>query len=108
MTDGYFIPGNILIPDKRQDMSLWSVIACDQFTSEPEYWERVEAAVGNAPSTLHLMLPEIYLKAQNIGAYIGKINKTMSDYLACGLFKEWRLHIFMWTNIIRGRLRGGC
>jgi hypothetical protein len=60
----FFIPGRILIPKNTEarDMKLWSVIACDQFTSEPEYWERVESAVKGAPSTLRLMLPELYLR----------------------------------------------
>ncbi|MFQ6975622.1 MAG: hypothetical protein ACLRSD_00215 [Oscillibacter sp.] len=47
-----FYPSDILLPKKDVDMSKWAVVACDQFTSEPEYWERVEKTVGDAPSTL--------------------------------------------------------
>ena len=52
-----FYPANILMP-KGQDMHKWAVVACDQFTSEPEYWQAVEEKVGDAPSTLRLILPE--------------------------------------------------
>ena len=50
-----FIPGEFLLP-RNTDLARWSVIACDQFTSRPEYWSEVEALVGDAPSTLRLML----------------------------------------------------
>ena len=53
-----FYPANILMP-KGQDMHKWAVVACDQFTSEPEYWQAVEEKVGDAPSTLRLILPEV-------------------------------------------------
>lgn len=60
-----FYPADILLPNKDVDMEKWAVVACDQFTSEPEYWERVEKTVGDAPSTLRLILPEANLKAPN-------------------------------------------
>ena len=56
-----FYPADILLP-KKADMTKWAVVACDQFTSEPEYWERVEKTVGDAPSTLRLILPEANLR----------------------------------------------
>ena len=56
-----FKPSDILIPKQNTDMYRWSVIACDQYTSEPEYWNSVEKIVGDSPSTLRLTLPEIYL-----------------------------------------------
>ena len=52
-----FLPGEMLLP-QVEDLEKWSVIACDQFTADPAYWERVSAFVGDAPSTLRLMLPE--------------------------------------------------
>ena len=52
---------DILLPQPDTDMTKWAVIACDQFTSEPEYWEEVRYLVGNAPSTFHLILPEVFL-----------------------------------------------
>ena len=55
-----FQSADILLPNVK-DMTLWPVIACDQFTSQPEYWEKTEEIVGDRPSTLRLMLPECRL-----------------------------------------------
>ena len=75
-----FYPADILLP-KDQDMTKWAVVACDQFTSEPEYWQAVEEKVGKAPSTLRLILPEANLKAPNVDEYISGINAAMEQYL---------------------------
>lgn len=75
-----FYPADILLP-KDQDMRKWAVVACDQFTSEPEYWQAVEQTVGDAPSTLRLILPEANLKAPNVDEYIADINASMDKYL---------------------------
>lgn len=80
-----FYPADILLP-KDADMEKWAVVACDQFTSEPEYWQRVENNVGDAPSTLRLILPEADLKAPDVDERIGKINASMDDYLKRDLF----------------------
>lgn len=56
-----FSPANILLPNDGIDMKKWSVIACDQFTSQADYWDAVEKYVGDAPSTLNVVFPEIYL-----------------------------------------------
>ncbi len=58
---GIQIP-QIYLPRKGTDLTKWAVIACDQFTSEPEYWQEVEKLVGNAPSTYNLILPEVFLE----------------------------------------------
>lgn len=81
-----FIPGDILLPEKA-DYRLWSVIACDQYSSQPEYWDAVDKKVGDAPSTLRLMLPEAYLESRDTAAETEKINRTMEEYLADGVFK---------------------
>ena len=81
-----FYPADILLP-KDQDMTKWAVVACDQFTSEPEYWQAVEQQVGDAPSTLRLILPEANLKAPNVDEYIQNINDAMSKYIADGVFE---------------------
>ena len=81
-----FYPADILLP-KGQDMTKWAVVACDQFTSEPEYWQAVEEKVGDAPSTLRLILPEANLKAPNVDEYIENINDSMKKYLADGVFE---------------------
>ena len=83
-----FKAGNILIP-KNVDMHKWSVVACDQYTSEPKYWEEVENIVKDAPSTLRLTLPEIYLNDNNVEDKIRKINETMIDYLNNDMFNEY-------------------
>ena len=82
-----FKAGNILIP-KNVDMHKWSVVACDQYTSEPKYWEEVENIVKDAPSTLRITLPEIYLNDENVSERIKKINLTMEDYLKEDIFTE--------------------
>ena len=83
-----FKKGNILIP-KNIDMSKWSVVACDQYTSEPDYWNKVEEIVGNEPSTLRLTLPEIYLESNDVEERIKKINENMKEYLDSDLFNEY-------------------
>ena len=82
-----FKRGNILIP-KNVDMEKWSVVACDQFTSEPEYWKELDSIVGDAPSTLKITLPEIYLEENDVEERIKKINSTMEEYLNKDLFTE--------------------
>jgi hypothetical protein len=72
----------VLLPSQGTDLGKWAVIACDQFTSEPEYWRKVEAEVGEAPSTLNLVLPEIYLDQPGKEQRIGHIQQTMRKYLA--------------------------
>ncbi len=71
---------DILLPSEKVDLTKWSVIACDQFTSEPEYWNRVEKIVGDSPSTLYITLPEVYLEEADVEKRIGKINATMRRY----------------------------
>ncbi|HOA31635.1 MAG TPA: DUF1015 domain-containing protein [Clostridia bacterium] len=78
----------ILLPNKNINMTKWSTIACDQYTSELEYWKSVESEVENEPSTYHLMLPEIYLEEEDVDERIEKINKTMDKYISDGIFEE--------------------
>jgi len=75
-----FKPADILLP-RDCDMSRWSVVACDQYTSQPEYWQRVADFVGTQPSTLRLILPESCLEGPNVETDIMEINNTMSRYL---------------------------
>jgi len=78
----------ILIPDASLDLAKWSVIACDQFTSEPEYWNGVAKQVGDAPSTLHCILPECFLGAADLEKRIENIHDRMRTYLEAGLLRE--------------------
>ena len=75
-----FRPADILLP-KDCEYSKWSVVACDQYTSQPEYWQRVEEYVGSAPSALRLILPESCLDGPNVETDIMEINNTMTRYL---------------------------
>ena len=81
-----FYPADILLP-KDADMTRWAVVACDQFTSQPEYWQAVEETVGDAPSTLRLILPEARLNEPDVEDSIAKINAAMSEYLNSGIFR---------------------
>ena len=71
-----FYPADILLP-KDADMTKWAVVACDQFTSQPEYWQAVEETVGNAPSTLRLILPEARLNGPDVEQDIAASNAAM-------------------------------
>ena len=83
----------------------WAVIACDQFTSEPEYWEKVERTVGDAPSTLRITLPEVYLdEAQE---RIPSINATMKDYIRDVLVAHENAEIFVERVQSDGSVRRG-
>lgn len=72
---------HILLPRKGTDMTAWAVIACDQFTSQLDYWQRVEKLVGDKPSTLRMMFPEAYLGKVDEPKFIENINKTIQRYL---------------------------
>lgn len=86
-------PADILLPAEGIDLYAYSVVACDQFTSDHAYWEQVKALVGDKPSTFNLIYPEIYLN-QNTDEYINRINTTMEEYLKKGLFEEFKQAIF--------------
>lgn len=86
-----FSAADILLPDfDKTDARKWSVIACDQFTGDPSYWEKTVAEVGTAPSTLRLILPELYLEEPDVADRIGAIHKSMEQYLDDGIFKEYK------------------
>ena len=76
---------NILLPNTT-DMTCWACIACDQFTSQPEYWQKLENLVGGKPTTLDMILPEVYLE-DNLDERIKKVNQNISKYLEKGAFK---------------------
>ncbi len=78
---------HIYLPKKHLDYSKWAVIACDQFTSEPNYWEQVSKFVEGAPTTLDLTFPEIYLGKDN-HERIDRINKNMRSYYDKGLVED--------------------
>ena len=83
-----FLPADILL-QKTDHMEKWAVIACDQFSSQPEYWKEVEDYVKEAPSTLHLMLPEAKLGSKDEDEKIRKIQSTMKNYVDNHLLKTY-------------------
>ena len=97
----------ILLPKKDIDKSKWSVIACDQFTSQADYWEAVEEYVGASQSTLRLIYPEVYLERDDKQARIEAINANMSKYLKKGLFDEFEGFILVDRTMNDGRHRLG-
>ena len=86
---------DILIPRKDVDLTKWAVVACDQFTSEKDYWHDVEKTVGDAPSTLKLIFPECYLDDGDDERRINDINKTMKEYVDADLFKTYKNCFFL-------------
>ena len=81
-----FSAADILLP--KADFENWAVIACDQYTSEPEYWDEVKSAAGDKPSALNIVLPEVYLSNDN-SKQIEKINKNMTDYISGDIFNTY-------------------
>ena len=77
----------ILLPREDIPLETWAVIACDQYTSEPDYWEEVQRRVGGAPSTLHLVFPEVYLDSADRGEVVGAINERMDGYAEDGALR---------------------
>ncbi|WP_297235022.1 DUF1015 domain-containing protein [uncultured Flavonifractor sp.] len=83
-----FRPADILLP-RDCEYRKWSVVACDQYTSQPDYWQRVEEYVGSAPSALRLILPESCLDGPNVETDIMDVNNTMTRYLREERFEEY-------------------
>lgn len=84
---GFRLP-HLCLPRPGIDLAAWAVIACDQYTAEPAYWQRVAHEVGDAPSTLQLIFPEAYLGAADAPQRIARIQATMRRYLAEGLLVD--------------------
>ena len=103
---GLRIP-EILLP-KNIDLSTWSVIACDQYTQDKDYWKNVEEKAGNKPSTLNLILPEVYLGSPDKTDRIKKIRQSMKEYLDTGVFADAKkCFIYLERKTAFGRTRKG-
>ncbi|MFA7119733.1 MAG: DUF1015 family protein, partial [Sphaerochaetaceae bacterium] len=86
---------DILIPKQGTDLEKWAVVACDQYTSQREYWERVKEHVGQEPSTLKLIFPEVYLNDADKQERIREINRTMHQYVEDNLFTSYADSFFL-------------
>lgn len=104
--DRIFQEGNFLIP-KKEYLSVWPVIAVDQYTSQPDYWKNIKEIVGNSPSSLNCVLPEVYLNEGDT-SQIARIQKTMQEYLESDLFEEYPdTYIYIERTVSSGRIRKG-
>ena len=102
---GVQIP-EILLP-KKIDLKSWSVIACDQYTQDKEYWAKASQAAGANPSTLNLIFPEVYLNDGDSEERIKKIHETMKTYLDSGIFSAGEECIYIERKTEYGRIRKG-
>lgn len=102
-----FRPPRLLLPRADLDLQRWSVIACDQYTSDPGYWARVAAQVGDAPSTLHMIYPEVFLAHADKPERIARIQATMRRYLAEGVLRDHAGAVLVERRLPDGRVRRG-
>jgi len=103
---GLKIP-EILLPKHGIDFYKWSVVACDQYTAQPSYWDQVEKNVGDAPSTLHLTLPEVYLENKDCDNRIVEINFNMRKYLEEGILESKGNGFVLVERVVYGHKRKG-
>lgn len=101
-----FYPAEALLP-ANADLTKWSVVACDQYTSQPDYWQEVEQFVGEAPSTLRMIVPELYLEEDGVEKRIADVNAAMDRYLASDLFRVTDQFLYVERTLRDGKLRRG-
>lgn len=102
-----FFPTDILLP-KDVDMNKWSVVACDQYTSQPEYWEDVKNIVSDSASTYNLVLPELYLNGNDVDEKIKDINTKMQKYVENGVFTKYKnSFVYVERTMNNGKVRRG-
>lgn len=102
---GIQIP-EVYLPKKGIDLTKWAVIACDQFTSQPEYWDEVEKIVGEAPSTLNLTFPEVYLEKPGGEGRIQNIQAAMRKYMDEGILQPHDGLVYV-ERTVDGKTRKG-
>lgn len=100
-------PADIMLPKKDIDLSKWAVVACDQYTSNKEYWQRVKDTISDSPSTLNLIYPEAYLEDGNEEEVISKINKNMSKYVKNEIFNNYNSCFVLIKRTVNGASRLG-
>lgn len=100
-------PADLLLP-KDVDMTKWSVVACDQYTSQPEYWEDVKKIISDLPSAYNLVLPELYLNGDDVDDKIKIINSCMQNYVDEGVFEECKASLlYIERTLNNGKVRKG-
>ena len=102
-----FAPAHILLPAEQIPLEQWGCIACDQFTSDREYWQRAKEAADGSPSTLNLILPEVYLEDGDADARVEQIHATMADYAQNVLTRAVDGFVYVERPEQSGRVRQG-
>ena len=105
-----FVPADILLPSVQYDPSQWACVACDQFTSEPEYWQKAWACAAGQPSTLRLILPEVYLNSdspQRLQERIESIHEHMKVYRVEILRRKMHGFMYIERTQMDGSVRQG-
>ena len=100
-------PAAILLPAKDCDWPRWAALACDQFTSEPGYWQEAESFTGEAPGTLRITLPEVYLEQPGCDERIADIHTAMGEYTSAVLTREATGYIYVERTLQNGAVRQG-
>jgi len=104
-TIGLAVP-EFYLPRTGIDFTRWAVIACDQFTSEQEYWDEVQKIVGDAPSTYHITLPEVYLGKPQEADRLASVNSTMDRYLEQAILQPHEGFVYV-ERTVAGKTRRG-
>ena len=102
-----FSPAHILLPSEQIPVGQWGCVACDQFTSDRSYWEKAAQAAAGGPSTLDLILPEVYLEEDDVDARISAIHAAMDDYARNVLTRAVDGFIYVERTEQSGRVRQG-
>ena len=107
MSEACFTAADILLPAAGVPLDPWACIAVDQFTSQPEYWQRAEQRAENKPSTLHIVLPEAYLGTPQEDARLQSIRRTMEDYRHTVLTRKVHGYVYVERTQMDGTIRQG-
>ena len=106
-TASCFGPAHILLPGENIPLEKWGCVACDQFTSDRAYWEQADAAVGDCPSTLRLILPEVYLEDEDAARRVENIHAAMDEYSRDVLTRAVDGFVYVERTEQSGRVRQG-
>lgn len=107
MNQTCFGPAHILLPREDIPLERWGCIACDQFTSDPAYWERAAAAAGDGPSALQIILPEVYLEKPGVEERVARVHAAMETYQRDVLTRAVDGYIYVERTEQSGRVRQG-
>ena len=107
MSEPCFVPARILLPDPSVPLARWACLACDQFTSQPDYWADARAAAGEGPTALDLVLPEVYLEQPDVEGRIAAIHAAMERYEQQVLTRAVNGYVYLERVDSAGNLRAG-